>query len=109
MPVYSYLCPSCGPFELHSSIRDYKEQVKCEKCGTKSNRQLLTDASTVIGIGDSSPKTVGAIADKNADKMSEDEKAAIYKKNNAYKEGPDKPLPEGMTRIKRPSERIVWE
>lgn len=108
MPIYSYLCPSCGPFEHHSSIQGYKESIKCETCGKISSRLLLADASTVIGIGDASPKTVGAIADRNADKLSVDEKVALYKKNNAYKEGPDKALPDGMTRIEKPSERTRW-
>ena len=111
MPSYTYLCPTHGQFELTSSIADYKPKVTCstKKCRKKCERALLSDASTVGGLGDVTPKTLGMLADKKADKLSIEEKASLYKKHNAYKEGnPDKPLPKGMSRIEKPKEREVW-
>ena len=40
--------------------------------------------------------------------MSVDEKQAIWAKNNAYKEtSSDKPLPKGMTRLKK-QQKVKW-
>lgn len=109
MPTYTYQCPSCGDFELRSAISEYKDKVKCPNCKKVSPRNVLADAESTITIGDSSPKTVGAKAERNADKLSKDEKEYLHKKHNAYKE-PDynKPLPPGMERIKKPSEKPSW-
>lgn len=109
MPTYTYQCPSCGDFEFRSSMSDYKNKVKCPKCKKLSPRNVLSDAESTIVIGDSSPKTVGAMAERNADKLSADEKHHLNKKHNAYKEQDlNKPLPPGMERIQKPSEKPSW-
>lgn len=68
----------------------------------------MADCASQVGI-DNSIKTVGGIADKNREKMSDDEKIALYCKHNQYKhEYPDRPLPNGMERGKRlPIEEIA--
>lgn len=71
-------------------------------------RNIMADASSLVHAGDSSPKTLGHMADLSGDKLSTDEKTALYKKHNAYKEGPERELPKGMERIEKPKEREYW-
>ena len=114
MPLYTYECPTHGLFCISSSIAEYKPKTKCptKKCRKVCERNIMVDASTLVGVADATPKTVGGLADKNADKMSDDQKAALYKKHNAYKEADPnvepRPLPPGMERIERPKEREYW-
>ncbi len=71
----------------------------------------MADASTLVGVADSTPKTLGALADKNASKMSEDEKAAIKERDHApfRRSIEDRPkLPNGMEWVERPKEREYW-
>ena len=100
MPLYTYVCPKCGQFEKYLSFANYTEKVKCE-CGKLSHRDVLSDADSVFAIGDGAPRTLGALADKNRDKMSNDEIIALRKKHNPHIYGPKKELPkEGMRRLK---------
>lgn len=49
---------------------------------------------------------VGHLAKRNTERFSEDEKEAIYRKNNAYKFAPpDRDLPAGMEYIGEPGKR----
>jgi putative FmdB family regulatory protein len=108
MPEYTYECEKCeSVFSLISSIADYMEHPKCESCSSKKTiRRYAEDCLTINGSvkkSDSELKTLGDLAKRNTDRMSDDEKQAIWKKNNAYKETPsDKPLPKGMSRLKKP-------
>lgn len=112
MPLYTYICTKHGTFEFHSSIADYQPKRKCTKCSKKCERSLVDDAESVIGVGDATPKTLGGLADKQADKLSADQKAEMKKNHNAYREADPnvepKPLPAGMSRIERPKEREYW-
>lgn len=110
MPTYTYTCPSCGDFELYSSLQGYKEKVRCPSCTKQSQRNLLVDAMSVIATG-LGAQTLGSIADKNADKLSQDEKDLLNAKHNAYKDVPEEqlaPLPAGMKRVGRPKEGVQW-
>lgn len=112
MPEYTYQCETCGSkFSLISSIVQYKEHPKCECGSKKTNRCYVEDCSTINGSvrkSDSELKTLGDLAMRNTERMSADEKAAIYKKNNAYKETPsDKTLPKGMSRMKK-TKGVKW-
>lgn len=113
MPTYSYYCPDCEEkFELFFYIKDYIEKPICEHCGSKSTHRLYADdiltQSTSIRKSDNELKTIGDLAQRNADRMSEDEKAALWKKHNAYKDEQfQKPLPTGMSRVKKPK-KIKW-
>ena len=57
---------------------------------------------------DTELKTLGDLARRNSDKLSEDEKHHLYIKHNEYKdEQYQKPLPTGMSRVKK-QPKIKW-
>lgn len=108
MPTYSYECLKCGfDFELFFHIKDYKEKPKCSNCGSsKTTRAYTLDVltqSASVKKSDSELKTIGDLAKRNADRLSDDEKTHLYHKHNSYKyESSDKQLPTGMSRINKP-------
>ena len=109
MPTYTYLCIKCKKnFELFSSIRDYDESPRCIHCKThKAQRDYEIDLptqSSSVKKSDSELKTIGDLALRNTDRMSNDQKTELYMKHNSYKENKveTKPLPKGMSRIKKP-------
>jgi hypothetical protein len=82
-------------------------------CGSNhTERNYLEDFSTIIGSvrkSDSELKTVGDLANRNRDRLSNDEKLALQKKHNDYKEQESiKQLPTGMSRIKKPKTKPKW-
>jgi hypothetical protein len=107
MPTYSYICKKCNSeFELFFYIKHYQEHPNCIKCESKNTQRLyikdVITQNTCIKKMDSELKTIGDLANRNRDKMSEDEKIALHNKHNSYKEEiPDKPLPKGMKRLKK--------
>jgi hypothetical protein len=65
--------------------------------------------STSIRKSDSELKTIGDLANRNRDKMSEDHKNDLYHKHNEYKEsGQEDPLPQGMKRLKK-QKKVKWK
>jgi putative FmdB family regulatory protein len=120
MPEYSFICDNCDEsFSLFFSINEYskqssKKKISCPACNsTKVNRDLLTDFSTIAGSvkkGDSELKTIGDLANRNRDRMSDDQKSELYKKHNSYRESePTNPLPTGMTRIDTKNrKKTIW-
>jgi putative FmdB family regulatory protein len=114
MPNYTYLCQDCKKkFEIFSSIRLYQENPQCTICGRyKTQRAYDEDMSTIFSSvkkSDSELKTIGDIANRNRDKLSNDEKIHLYNKHNEYKEtAPTNELPKGMKRIKKPNKKIKW-
>ena len=113
MPTYSYICNKCHTqFELFFYIKDYTEYPKCIECNSSSTcRNFIKDASTLntsVKKSDNELKTLGDLAQRNSDKMSNDEKYHLYMKHNSYKDEKDlKPLPSGMSRVKK-SPKIKW-
>lgn len=113
MPTYSYVCEDCScEFELFFYIKDYTDNPLCVSCESKNtHREYLKDVatqSTSVKKSDSELKTIGDLANRNRDKLSEDEKIALYNKHNAYKEEePKKELPKGMKRLKK-QKRTKW-
>lgn len=113
MPTYSYLCNECNnKFELFFYIKDYIEHPKCEKCNSsKTCRRYTEDVltqSASVKKSDSELKTIGDLAQRNSDKLSEDEKTHLYQKHNSYKfEDNHIELPKGMNRIKK-QPKIRW-
>lgn len=113
MPVYSYICNGCNQnFELFFSFANYNEKPKCILCGSKkTERHIVADAITINGSvkkSDSELKTIGDLANRNRDKLSNDEKQALYEKHNSYKEDiPQKSLPKGMKRVKK-TKGVKW-
>lgn len=113
MPNYTYQCNNCiKKFELFSSISAYKPDPKCPHCqSNKTERSYEDDLITISGSvkkSDNELKTVGDLANRNRDRMSNDEKNHLYKQHNSYKEEQiEKPLPKGMTRLKK-QKKIKW-
>lgn len=115
MPNYSYRCDKCSKdFELFFYIKDYQENPKCVNCKNNKSvyrlysKDILSQAASVKK-GDSELKTIGDLANRNRDRMSEDEKISLNKKHNAYKEEESKnTLPKGMNRMKKSETKIKW-
>jgi putative FmdB family regulatory protein len=113
MPTYTYQCSKCNNlFELFSSIANYSEHPKCTECeSVKTNRVYEIDMITISGSvrkSDSELKTIGDLALRNSERMSDDEKHNLYIKHNSYKENPTpKELPSGMSRLKK-GNKIKW-
>lgn len=112
MPTYTYFCDSCKyQFELFAYYKDYQEHPKCEKCNKKTNRHYAEDLITLnasIKKSDNELKTLGDLANRNRDRMSDDQKESLRQKHNEYREKDfDKPLPKGMSRIKK-QPKIKW-
>ena len=111
MPEYSYVCDKCSlHMEVVCSIREYdkmQKNLRCEGCGSKSlSRDYNNDLSslnTSVKKADSELKTIGDLAKRNSDKFSDDQKVHLNKKHNDYKEdgAERKPLPSGMSRMKK--------
>lgn len=107
MPTYSYQCNKCKSiFELFFYIKDYIEKPACSLCKSKdTNRHYVSDVltqSASVKKSDSELKTVGDLANRNRDKMTEDQKQHLYNKHNSYKDTKEEiPLPKGMSRIKK--------
>jgi len=114
MPTYTYECSKCHKiFELYYNIKDYIEHPKCQYCKSiKTNRSYTHDVMTQcmsIKKSDNELKTLGDLANRNRDKMSEDHKQHLEKKHNSYKEQKEEaPLPKGMSRIKKSKSKIKW-
>lgn len=108
MPTYTYECLKClSSFELFFHIKEYEEKPKCVNCGSlKTHRSYINDVLTQamsVKKSDSELKTIGDLAKRNSDKLSNDEKIHLYNKHNSYKyDSPEKELPSGMSRIKKP-------
>lgn len=113
MPTYSYVCNKCNKdFELFFYIRDYIEQPRCIHCKSENtSRSYIKDVitqNTSVRKADSELKTIGDIANRNRDRLSEDEKIALDHKHNSYKEEtPKTELPKGMKRLKK-QPKIKW-
>lgn len=107
MPFYSYLCKRCGEtFEMLYSFAQYDPQPKCAICSAKSTERLCAEdaktISTSVKKSDSELKTIGDLANRNRDRMSDDQKRDIYEKHNTYKDNDEPaPLPSGMTRMRK--------
>lgn len=116
MPTYSFICESCHKvFEVFLSFKEYDEKnnIACELCGSKKVcRNYVEDALSVgssVRKADSELKTIGDLANRNRDRMTDDHKAALYEKHNSYKDEADKkPMPTGMSRMKKPKQKFKW-
>lgn len=112
MPSYSYFCSKCNiVFEKFFYIRDYEEISGCDKCDERCSRHYETDIlsqSASVKKADSELKTIGDLANRNRDRMSEDQKVSLDKRHNEYKDQElAKELPKGMSRMKKPN-KIKW-
>lgn len=114
MPTYTYCCQKCNKkFELFFFFKDYTDQPKCSYCSSsKTIRSYVDDAQQSISFvkkSDSELKTIGDIANRNRDRMSNDQKVELYSKHNDYKDQPShKSLPTGMSRMKKQKLKNKW-
>lgn len=105
MPEYTYVCDACGlKTEVFFTLNDYQENIECS-CAAQMRRSYQDDlmgmTNSVIK-SDSELKTIGDLANRNRDKMSDDHKQGLFKKHNAYRENPpEMPLPKNMKRIQK--------
>jgi len=110
MPSYTFFCNKCKKkFEIVSSIREYSSDQNCPICLSTDNveRCYIEDVATLnssVKKSDNELKTVGDLANRNRDRMSDSQKEELYIKHNEYKEAePSKPLPKGCKRLKKQS------
>lgn len=98
MPTYTFLCERCNvDFEVCMSISTYNPSQDCPTC--KKSDKTCRDYRSDNVSGTIANRTLGAVADKNTSRMSEDEKEHLWRKHNAYRLGPKPELPPGMERI----------
>jgi putative FmdB family regulatory protein len=112
MPTYTYSCESCSKkFEIFFYINNYNPSPKCCFCSSlKTSRSYQDDISSIQGSvikHDSELKTVGDLANRNRDRMSNDQKQELHSKHNSYKESSNKQLPKGMNRVNK-NKKIKW-
>lgn len=114
MPAYTFFCNSCDTqYEIVCSIRDYYDKIPCEKCGSLNVHRMygedILTQSTSVKKSDSELKTVGDLAKRNTERMSDDHKEHLKQKHNMYKENKEtKELPRGMSRIDKPKTKTKW-
>ena len=114
MPTYSYICENCNnEFELFFYIKDYISNPECVGCGSKDSiRDYTKDVATQsssIKKSDSELKTIGDFANRNRDRMTDDQKIHLHQKHNSYKDTESEaPLPTGMSRMKKKKGKIKW-
>jgi putative FmdB family regulatory protein len=109
MPSYSYTCNACNiDFELFSYIKDYNPRPRCISCNSKNTeRNYIEDAATIncsVKKSDNELKTLGDLANRNRDRLSDNQKADLEYKHNKYKDDRFKSntnLPKGMKKLKR--------
>ena len=108
--IYTFICDNCN-FQLESlqEIANYKSLKKCPECKkNKLYRDYAADSVNVsVRLGNDEIK-VGHLADRNTQRLSNDEKNELTKKHNAYKDQDisDK-LPEGMSQIKKKDKKVL--
>ena len=68
MPLYDFYCESCKKtVEIYAGMSE-KKPLSCKECGCKNC--LIRDYSGIGTIIDSTkPKTLGALADKNTERL----------------------------------------
>lgn len=113
MPTYTYFCKSCNSeFELFMYIKDYTEKPKCPLCKSKTtSRNYIDDLLTLntsVKKADSELKTLGDLANRNRDRLSDDQKQALHEKHNKYRDDQLlNDLPKGMSRMKK-QQKVQW-
>lgn len=114
MPTYTYCCSKCEhKFELFFSYAEYQSSPLCIKCQSSDTQRSYSDdlsnAICSVRKHSSELKTIGDLANRNRDNMSDDQKIELYSKHNSYKDASThKALPKGMKRIKKPKTKNKW-
>lgn len=95
MPTYIYECfeddGGCGTqYEQRQSVSELATyKPRCPTCKKRKcvKRNLTAELSDVY-FTNSQPQTLGALAEKNTSRLSNDERAHIVRENNKYKDEP---------------------
>ena len=107
MPAYDYACEACGyQFEAIHGVWDKeidKPKILCDECGGIC--KIMIRAVHTVHMTE---QTLGSLADRKADRLSDDERQHLAAKHETRKVGPGAKLPEGMTREKREKRTPKW-
>jgi len=99
MPTYIYECENCkAMFECKHSIHRPPRR-KCPDCGKFKLFRVIQPVMGFVKKSDNQLKTLGDLASRNADRMSDDYKQHLTEKNRTKPVEEPKELPRGMTRI----------
>lgn len=110
MPEYTFKCEDCN--NIYSVVLSYQQydstRFCCDTClSFNVIRDYSSDLQNISGSvkkSDSELKTIGDLANRNRDRMSDDQKESLYRKHNEYKlNKPNDPLPKGWNRVKKTS------
>jgi len=110
MPEYTFYCDKenngCGhKFTIFMYMCEYSETQQCPQCHKVQpvKRSLSDDLAgmTHSVIKGDDQITLGQLAERNRDRLSDDEKAYLNYKHNEYKFQPKPELPKGMTRMRK--------
>lgn len=93
MPTYQYLCDSddggCDNVIEVNCLMSEKNDKQPKSCPSCNKRKSLR---RVFGFSEIHiPTTLGSFADKQASKLSEDERHHLNEKNNEYRKGDGQP------------------
>lgn len=101
MPTYSIICNKCKhKFEIQCLICDYNAVFKTIGCPKCNSLDIYRDYIADGPRGFVARNTLGMLAQKNSEKMSNEEKAELNYKHNKYRFENKSELPEGMKRLK---------
>lgn len=64
MPVYDYLCETCGPFAAMQPMDRYRDPCDCPECGAVAPRVLLT--APRLAMVDSATRTAHETNERSA-------------------------------------------
>jgi putative FmdB family regulatory protein len=97
MPIYVFKCEECEhQLEVEQSItKPTPNRKKCPECGENNLERLLFAPHVYNKPGDDKI-TLGLLSDRNAERLSSDQKETIDKKN-------------GVKRQKEPAKKNFWD
>jgi putative FmdB family regulatory protein len=106
MSLYDYLCNDCKHEEEEYQSIHANPTKQCPECGSKTWHRVIGVPMLVQVKGGTT--TVGALADRNAAKMSKDEMQELVRKHKTAKQVKHE-LPGGMRRDEREKpEKREW-
>lgn len=104
MPLYDYICSNCGHrFETKQGIKD-GPLTNCPACATPNLERAIT---TPLMIIDTTPKTLGTLAERNKKNIGSYELDKLGREHKTKKKQTLK-LSKGMSRSTTNKERPFW-
>lgn len=112
MPEYSFYCEGCSnKWSIIASMKEYTPEQACPECKKVKNvfRDFLEDeVYSAVTLSLSEVKTLGHYADKQAEKYGKWKCEDMIADFKTKKEEPKANLPDGMSRMERPTEATQW-